>query len=226
MKIKRVLLHFVLVSILFFAVSTPLAFSQSPNNDQFVDCGVIPDSICQQIVGTRQAAVTNPESAIRPLVEWVANILIAVFGSVAVLVIIISGVQISASAGNEEVVKKGKENIFKVVTGLILLISFRAILSLIDRAFVGVSTTNIFTSSGGLAPSGIPLLINNVIGIASLAAGTVSVIMIIVGGIQYIASGGGDGMVRAKKTITYAVSGLVISILAYTIVTFINSQLQ
>lgn len=191
-----------------------------------VECGVIPNSVCQQAVGNNTNPVTSPTDAITPLVEWIANVLIGIFGAVAVLVIIISGVQISASAGNEEVVKKGKENIFKVVTGLILLISFRAILSLIDRAFVGVSTTNIFTSSGGLAPSGIPLLINNVIGIASLAAGTVSVIMIIVGGIQYIASGGGDGMVRAKKTITYAVSGLVISILAYTIVTFINSQLQ
>lgn len=191
-----------------------------------VECGVIPNEICNQAVGNNTNPVTSPTDAIAPLVGFVTNILIGVIGLVAVLVIIISGVQISASAGNEEVVKKGKENIFKVVVGLILLISFRAIFELVTRAFTGVNTMNIFTPTGELSPNGIPLLLTNVIGIASLAAGVVAVIMIIIGGIQYIGSGGGDGLVKAKKTITYAVSGLVIAILAYTIVSFISSQLQ
>lgn len=212
-------------SVIFVAALLLLAIVTSVNVQAQVQCGVLPQSVCNAAVGNNITPVTSASDAIRPLVEWIANILIVVFGGVAVLVIIISGVQISASAGNEEVVKKGKENIFKVVTGLILLISFRAILGLIDRAFIGVNTTNVFVGNN-LNPAGIPLLISNVIGIAALAAGAVAVIMIIVGGIQYIASGGGDGMVKAKKTITYAISGLVISILAYTIVTFIIDQLQ
>lgn len=191
-----------------------------------VECGAIPEAKCRALIGNSSQQNADAVDVIRPLVEWVTNILIGLFGTVAVLIIIISGVQISASAGNEEIVKKGKENIFKVVTGLILLISFRAIISLIDSAFVGVDTANVFDTGGNLNSEGIPLLLNNVIGIASLAAGVVSVVMIIVGAIQYIGSGGGDGLVKAKKTITYAISGLVISILAYTIVTFINGQLQ
>lgn len=211
---------FVVVFMLGIVISVDTSMAQ-------VQCGVLPQSVCDAVIGTSGSApVTNASDAVRPLVEFVTNILIGIFGLVAVLVIIISGVQISASAGNEEVVKKGKENIFKVVTGLILLISFRAIFELITRAFTGVSTTNIFTPTGGLNPNGVPLLITNVIGIASLAAGVVAVIMIIVGGIQYIGSGGGDGLVKAKKTISYAVAGLVIAILAYTIVSFISSQLQ
>lgn len=206
--------------VLLSALTTGVALAQ-------VQCGVLPQSVCDAVIGTSGSApVTSAADAIRPLVEFVTNILIGLFGTVAVLVIIISGVQISASAGNEEVVKKGKENIFKVVTALVLLISFRAIFELIQRSFVGVSTTDIFTPAGGLAPGGIPKLLSNIIGIASLVAGAVAVVMIIVGGIQYIGSGGGDGMVKAKKTITYAVAGLVISILAYTIVLFISSQLQ
>lgn len=198
-----------------------------------VECGVLPQAVCNQVVGdTSGAPVTSAEAALKPLAEWITNILIGLFGSLAVLVIIISGVQISASAGNEEVVKKGKENIFKVVTGLVLIISFRAILSLVDRAFVGVNVISVFdpnatinSPSGGLAANGIPLLISNVIGIAAMLSGVVAVIMIIVGAIQYIGSGGGDGITKAKKTITYALSGLVISILAYTIVIFIRDQL-
>lgn len=221
MIIKRLLLG---LSIITFVLLPGTAIAATGSNA--VDCGVLPQSVCDAAVGNNTTPVTSPTQAISPLVDFFVNIFVGIFGTVVVLIIIISGVQISASAGNEEVVKKGKENIFKAVTGLVLLISFRAIFSLVDRSFAGVSTGAIFSPSGGLAPNGIPLLLTNIIGIASLAAGAVSVIMIIVGGIQYIGSGGGDGLAKAKKTITYAVTGLVIAIAAYTIVSFISSQLQ
>jgi hypothetical protein len=222
MKLRRLMMAGLFVAVCLLGTSMRVGISIAQ-----VQCGVLPQSVCDAVIGTPGSApVTNASDAITPLVKFVTNILIGVIGLVAMLVIIISGVQISASAGNEEVVKKAKENIYKVVTGLILLISFRAIFELITRAFKGVSTTDIFTPEGNLNRGGIPLLLANVIGIASLAAGVVAVIFIIVGGIQYIGSGGGDGLVKAKKTITYAVSGLVIAILAYTIVSFISSQLQ
>ena len=164
-----------------------------------------------------------------PLINFITNILLVLFGSVIVLIIIISGVQIAASAGNEDVVKKGKENIFKAVTGLVLLISFRAILSLINRVFEGVDTGVLFvsdSSTGELAGGGIPLLLSNSISLASSLAAIVSVIFIIVGGVQYASSAGGEGVKKAKKTITYALMGLVISISAYAILIFIQEQLQ
>jgi hypothetical protein len=46
--------------------------------------------------------------------------------------------------------------------------------------------------------------------------------MIIVGGIRYTTSNGDSGRIKAAKdTITYAVVGLVVAILAYAIVNFV-----
>ncbi len=61
-----------------------------------------------------------------------------------------------------------------------------------------------------------------VINIFSLIVGVVAVIMIIVGGLRYITSGGEAGNVStAKNTIIYAIVGLVIVALAQFIVHFV-----
>lgn len=52
--------------------------------------------------------------------------------------------------------------------------------------------------------------------------GAIAVIMIIIGGIRYVTSGGDSGSVTAaKNTILYAVIGLIVAILAYAIVNFV-----
>ncbi len=57
-----------------------------------------------------------------------------------------------------------------------------------------------------------------------LAVGTISVIMLIYGGFRYVISGGDSKKVTdAKNTILYAIIGLIISMLAYAIVSFIIS---
>ncbi|OYX42854.1 hypothetical protein B7Y94_02845 [Candidatus Saccharibacteria bacterium 32-49-12] len=54
--------------------------------------------------------------------------------------------------------------------------------------------------------------------------GVLAVVMIIVGGIKYITSAGDTSKVTAaKNTILYAVIGLVVAILAYAIVSWVNS---
>ena len=55
-----------------------------------------------------------------------------------------------------------------------------------------------------------------------IAIGTLSVVMIIVGGIRYTTSGGNEKSVTAaKNTIMYAVIGLVVALLAGAIVNFV-----
>lgn len=52
--------------------------------------------------------------------------------------------------------------------------------------------------------------------------GALSVIMIIVGGLRYVISGGDNSNVTsAKNTILYAVVGLVVSMLAYAAINFV-----
>lgn len=65
-------------------------------------------------------------------------------------------------------------------------------------------------------------IIRTVINIFSLVVGVVSVIMIIIGGLKYITSGGDSGNLSgAKNTILYAIIGLVIVALAQVIVRFV-----
>ena len=52
--------------------------------------------------------------------------------------------------------------------------------------------------------------------------GIISVIMIVIGGIRYTTSGGDSaGLRNARDTIIYAVVGLVIAILSFSIVNFV-----
>lgn len=55
--------------------------------------------------------------------------------------------------------------------------------------------------------------------------GAVSVIMLIVGGLRYVVSGGDSTAVQnAKNTILYAIVGIVVAILAYAVVSFVISS--
>ena len=55
--------------------------------------------------------------------------------------------------------------------------------------------------------------------------GAVAVIMIVVGGMRYVISGGDSGQVNsAKNTILYAVVGLVIAMASYGIVNFVLAK--
>lgn len=82
----------------------------------------------------------------------------------------------------------------------------------------GASTTCDDTTDGG----GINAILRKVIQIFSVIVGFVAVVMIIVGGIKYITSGGDSGNISgAKNTIIYAVIGLIIVALAQVLVHYV-----
>lgn len=59
-----------------------------------------------------------------------------------------------------------------------------------------------------------------------MAVGLIAVIMLILGGLRYITSGGDAKKVTdAKNTILYAIIGLIISVLSYAIVNFVLSTI-
>lgn len=90
-----------------------------------------------------------------------------------------------------------------------------------------LSTTQTDCTNPGEAEDTVNQIIADVINIFSLVVGVVSVIMIIVGGLKYITSGGDSGSVGgAKNTILYAIIGLVIVALAQVIVRFVLGQVE
>lgn len=68
-------------------------------------------------------------------------------------------------------------------------------------------------------------IIQDIIGTLIFAIATISVIMIIVGGIRYVISNGDASKIKsAKDTILYSVVGLAVALLAYAIVNFVIQQ--
>ena len=70
-------------------------------------------------------------------------------------------------------------------------------------------------------------LLRRIINIFSIIVGVIAVIMIIIGGLKYITSGGDSGNVSgAKNTIIYAIVGLVVVALAQFIVHFVLTNTE
>ena len=68
-------------------------------------------------------------------------------------------------------------------------------------------------------------VVASVINIASLVVGVIAVIMVVVGGLKYVTSqGDASGTASAKNTVIYAVVGLIIVVLAQTIVRFVINR--
>jgi len=77
---------------------------------------------------------------------------------------------------------------------------------------------------GTLGVLDILYFIVKLIDLVSALAGTLSVLMLLYGGFQYMVSGLNDDKESAKKTIRYAITGLVVAFLAYLIVNLIFLQ--
>ena len=81
--------------------------------------------------------------------------------------------------------------------------------------------------SSGANTDSFNALLTKIINIFSAIVGVIAVIMIIVGGLRYITSGGDSQHVStAKNTIIYALVGLVVVALAQLIVHFVLNQAQ
>lgn len=77
----------------------------------------------------------------------------------------------------------------------------------------------LFGNENGCSGDGIFKTITNVM---LFLIGAISVIMLIIGGIRYVVSGGDSTAVtNAKNTILYAVVGIVVALLAFAVVNFV-----
>lgn len=70
-------------------------------------------------------------------------------------------------------------------------------------------------------------IFRTVVNIMLFLIGAVAVIMLVIGGIRYVVSGGNqDQVTGAKNTIMYAIIGIVVAFLAYAAVSFVTTNLQ
>ena len=79
---------------------------------------------------------------------------------------------------------------------------------------------------GGVCDNNLTGMITLISNTVLLLVGVVAVLFLIIGGFQYIASGGNPEQVnKAKNTIFYAIIGIVVALLAYVVVQFVVGQL-
>ncbi|QQR52862.1 hypothetical protein IPG36_01945 [bacterium] len=70
-------------------------------------------------------------------------------------------------------------------------------------------------------------ILANIANVLVFIVGSVSVIMIIIGGLRYVLSQGDTGAVsKAKNTILYSVVGVVVAVIAYAIIQFVTDILS
>ena len=83
------------------------------------------------------------------------------------------------------------------------------------------------TDSGGGGQTPLGTQIKTIVNILLYILGAIAVVMIVIGGVRYTTSNGDSGAIKsAKDTILYSVIGLVVAILAYSIVNFVLSQFK
>ena len=106
-----------------------------------------------------------------------------------------------------------------LVPALALAVSFTAPAVANAQLQSGIDATGQNTSKDNTSPT---QLVGTVVNWFLFFVGAVAVIMLIYGGFKYITSGGDSSNVTsAKNTILYAVIGLVVVVLAGTIINFV-----
>jgi|GEM_PF-4550585 len=153
----------------------------------------------------------NGRNAIEVVVETIGNWLVTILTIFASIIVIIGAIEISASGGSPGAIKDGKKKIAQAVGGVATLWVARLFLDLIgatgQRKFLGVSTDDFNYDTARLILIAVGSYLMYTIGFVSVA-------MVIVGGIRLMTSQGNpNGVASAKKTILYAILGLVIAII-------------
>jgi len=131
-----------------------------------------------------------------------------------------------------------KQIIQKALFGLLLIPLFALGVTLVDpeSASAVCNTSNLSIASGADCAKGNDQpsdlfggdnsIFRRVTNILLFLVGAISVIMLIIGGIRYVISGGDQNQVTsAKNTILYAIVGIVVAFLAYAAVNFVTQAL-
>lgn len=112
-----------------------------------------------------------------------------------------------------------------IVTSLAIVLAFVVMHPVVAAPFDGTIQGGADAARGTdqsadlFGSSGVFSTITNVL---LFVLGAISVIMIIIGGLRYVVSGGNSANVTAaKNTILYAIVGVIIAILSYAIINFV-----
>lgn len=168
------------------------------------------------------AAVTPGASIQNPIGygtvdSLLSNVLTTVQGIVAILavtMIVIGGIIYITSAGDPGRVQLAKTAVTAALIGLAIAVAAPTFLREIYNILGSTSTPAAAAGSKSLSQ-----ILQKTLEVLLSIIGTLSVLMLVIGGVMYMTSGGDSTRTdTAKNTIKFAITGLVVAILSLVIV--------
>ena len=179
---------------------------------------------CTSTAGS-QVNLCNPAktgvATVTSALTWIAEVFGLIIGLQAIIMVLFAGFRMIMSQGNEEEITKSKSALQWTLSGFILSLFAFALIAAIAKV-LGVQDVPEGTlpvqnplGNGSVFYDLIVRMIKGFLGIAGLMA----VLMIIISGFRYVtAQGNEEQTTQARQGLQWAVIGLIVSALAYTIV--------
>jgi len=170
-------------------------------------------------VGAAGTIAGVSQGNIRQIIIHSTQIVLGFLALVAVIVIIIAGIYLVTSVGNDEAKEKAKKAILYAVIGLIIILLSEAIVTIITTFDNGI----ILGGTGGIVGNtDVRTTTIHIVQKILAYMALVAVVVIVIAGIYLVTSVGNDeAKEKAKKIILYAVVGLIVILLSEAVVTVI-----
>ena len=95
----------------------------------------------------------------------------------------------------------------------------------VTKVFAVENKEKVCGALGGCEDSSFSTVWVNIIELAAFVVGAVAVLMLVIGGLRYVLSAGdAQATQSAKNTILYALIGVVVAFIAWTVVNFVLNQ--
>jgi len=195
----------------------------------------IPLSSSCQFDATHPFTLLGAHSDLLLIILAIIDDLLIVAGIAAVVFVMYAGIKYITSQGNPDETSKALSTLIYALIGLAIAVIAIPTVSYIGNKYAGGSGTSGAVGTGTLNLSSLPnpggvangniiqIILQDLFGVV----GALSLLFLIIGGFRYILSGGEpQNAASAKGTILYAIVGLIIAIVAESIVALVLGKVQ
>lgn len=180
---------------------------------------VIVGAIFNQLTGSPEPNL-NDQGLVQvddsTFIDNALNMVWLVLGSISLIVIVLQGIKYTLSGGNSDAVNSARNGIIYALVGLTIALVSWSLLNFAINQVVG--DVNLEAQE----PTTIVSILNNVVRFMTLVGGFIAVIMVLIGGIKHLLSGGNsESAGQARNMIIYALIGVAVMIIAGAAISFV-----
>ena len=177
----------------------------------------------EQIINSEDGTINNnfDYSVIWRIGTALIEMLLMVAGFVALVFVMVGAFQIITSQGSPDKFAKARQTVTNGIVGAVIAILASRVVGYIVKKFGSPDPDNYGLVTASANNATITTLFN----IALTALGAISVLVLIISGIQFIVSSGNpDKVAKARNAIYYALAGLIVAVFGAALINFIISR--